>query len=355
EESLIDRRSELQSTEEFIDSQLREARQRLEETEAQVQEFVRNNFKQLPEHLDAAVARLDSLQAQLTTNGQLMTANTVRKESLEAELGLALKQSSALSAAAGDSASNPREALQQLRAALVVLQSKYSDRHPDVIKTKERINALEQQLDSPSANSRSVRSYESPQVAAIRSQLNEVNARLAALDKENLNLKQAIDELQVDIQTMPLKEQELLKIKRDYANVKANYERLLKAKEDASLQNSLARSQKASQFRIVEPAELPAFAAGPHRELFIAAGVFVSAGIFISLLFVLYFLNGAYKERDELEQSVNLPVLGIIPPMNTPEAVAYERRLSSVSLFATVLSLVTGSMLIVFLVGNANG
>ncbi|MCB0344617.1 MAG: hypothetical protein KDD66_05855 [Bdellovibrionales bacterium] len=351
EESLLSRRTEIQSTEEFIDAQLYDARKKLEETEAMVQKFVSGNFKQLPEHLNAAIARLENLQAQLTANSQMISANNVRRQSLQTELVTARSSGAGLPSAR-ETSSDPNEAVAQLESALVVLQSKYSDAHPDVIKTKQRIKALKAQLGSGSSGGKSAPAASSPVVRSIRSQINEVDAQLAALQKENASLKKSIEVLQVDIQAMPLKEQELLKIKRDYTNVKANYERLLAAKEDASLQNSLMQSQKASQFKIIEPAELPAFPAGPNRKLFMTAGIAVSGILFVSLLMLLFFLNGAYKDRDEMESETGLPVLGLIPPMTTPETVAYQKRLTSVSVFASALSLASGSLLIVFLINR---
>ncbi len=349
EESLLSRRTEIQSTEEFIDAQLYDARKKLEETEAKVQKFISGNFKQLPEHLNAAIARLENLQAQLTTNAQMLSANTVRRQNLETELASARRNAGGVSAA--ETSTDPNEAVAQLESALVVLQSKYSDEHPDVIKTKQRINALKNQLDQ-SGVSKTRPTSTSPVVRSIRSQITDVDAQLAALQKENAGLKRSIEELQKDIQAMPLKEQELLKIKRDYTNVKANYERLLAAKEDASLQNSLMQSQKASQFKIIEPAELPAFAAGPNRKLFLVSGIAVSVVLFVALLTLLYFLNGSFKDRDEMESETGLTVLGLIPPMATPETVAYEKRLTSVSVFASALSLASGSLLIVFLINR---
>lgn len=351
EESLLSRRTEIQSTEEFIDAQLYDARKELEETEAKVQKFVSGNFKQLPEHLNAAIARLENLQAQLTTNSQMISANTVRRQSLQTELASA-KSSGAGSPGNVVTSSDPNEAVAQLESALVVLQSKYSDEHPDVIKTKQRINALKSQIGSSGGGAARAAASSSPVVRSIRGQIHDADADLAALNKENAALKKAIADLQKDIQAMPLKEQELLKIKRDYANVKANYERLLAAKEEASLQNSLLQTQKASQFKIIEPAELPAFASGPNRKLFVSAGFGASGALFVALLGLLFFLNGAFKDRDEMEAETGLPVLGMIPPMATPEAVAYEKRLTSVSVFASALSLASGSLLIIFLINR---
>ena len=357
EESLVDKRAEVQGTEEFLDSQLSEARKKLEETESQVQEFVRANFGKLPEHLEQAVARLQNLQAQLDANSQLIAANLTRRSSLDSELSETRKMvapaaPSESPASAADSY-NPHESLAQLESALVVLTSKYSDQHPDVINTRKRIEALRQQMKSGGAQAKS--SYApagrgvSPElVISTRREMREVDVQISSLKEENERLKKNIEKLQKDIEEMPLKEQELAKIKRDYANVKANYERLLAAREDAGLQSSLIRSQKGTQFRIVEPAEMPIGPAGPPRLLIAAAGIVAAILLAFVLPIGLYFISRAYHFKEEAAEDLGIRVLGVIPPMVTPESVIKGRRQTMLSAAVSVCVVLAAGAAMVF-------
>jgi hypothetical protein len=69
--------------------------------------------------------------------------------------------------------------------------------------------------------------------------------------------------------------------------------------------------------------------------------------LFVVIIAALFFLNGAYKDRSGLEAGIGLPVLGIVPPMPTPDSAAYQRRLTSVSIIASLVSLVFGSAIII--------
>lgn len=352
EESIISTKSETQGTEEFLDAQLRSARQKLEATEERVQGFVRENFGKLPEHLDAAVARLENAQSQLATNSQLITANTTRLNTLRRELELLEREPAQVVASGGTTTNDPGEALDQLTASLAILRSRYSDEHPDVIKTKRQIEALRSQVSSGSgsrpAGATTVRRGGSQQEARqLRIEMGEVQAQLNQLEVENKQLKQNIGQLERNIQEMPLKEQELVKIKRDYSLVKQNYERLLAAREEAGLQTSLASSQKGTQFKIVEPPSMPVIPSGPNRLLICAAGIIAGLIIFFIIPLGLFFTNSSFKFRDEMESELGVHVLGIVPPMDTPRAALLSRRASSASVVFSLLGFVAGSLAIV--------
>ncbi len=234
EESIISQRSETQGTEEFIDSQLRDARKRLEVTEAKVQEFVRRNAGKLPEHKDEAMARLTNAQQQLANNAQLIAANVARLQYLQQELKLA---TSLPVAQGGDTTATQGGSLAQLEQALTILTSKYSDKHPDVINTKKRIALLRKNLKNGGADlDEDSLVGMSPVARTLRTQVNEIKVQIQQLRSENEQLKKVAGTLDSEIKAMPLKQQELTQISRDYTNVRESYERLLAAKEEESLQ-----------------------------------------------------------------------------------------------------------------------
>ncbi|HQH27655.1 MAG TPA: GNVR domain-containing protein, partial [Oligoflexia bacterium] len=318
EDSFVSMRDETRGTEEFLDAQLREARRRLEETEALVQAFVQQNVGRLPEHREQALVRLQNAQSQLTTNSQMIATNTARIGYLQRELKLTMNERTLVGGGnEQNQAASPEESLAQLEGYLVVLRSRYSDSHPDVINTKKRIAGLKAKLGAESGESGKggqpiAGSVETRQ---LRREIGELEAQTQALRHESDNLKKLIEQLNVDIKDMPLKEQELMKIRRDYTNVKDSYEKLLAAKEDAEIRSSLVKSQKSAQFKIVDPPQKPVTPAGPNRMLIGVVGIVVGLVIFALVPLGLFIFNGAYKFRDEVEKDLGVKVIGMIPPM----------------------------------------
>ena len=357
EESIVGRRSDIQGTEEFLDAQLADARRKLEKTESQVQGFVRKNFDKLPEHLDAAVARLQNAQMQLASNSELITANMTRRENLTAEIADFKRQGGGLSSSIDPDSSgiDPFESLAQLESALVMLKSRYSDEHPDVKRTKARIGALKKRLSDPNASpadrkaaraSAGTAAASSPVYRSLKRQLGDVDVQLASLREENERLKATTSKLQKNIQEMPLKEQELIKIKRDYANVQDNYERLLAARDEAALQSDLIRTQRGTQFRVVERAEKPQFPSGPNRVLLFTGSMGIALIFLLAVPILFFLLNSSFKTTDDIEQETSLDVLAVIPPMSTGESTLTRRRLYATSALASIVALVGGSFII---------
>lgn len=337
EESILARRSEVQGTEDFLEGQLTDVRKKMEETESQIQKFMSENFGQLPENLDASVARLQSIQSQLATNSELITANSERRRHLQDELNSLLKAGSAVISAeqGGTLSGDPYENISQLEAALVVLQSKYSDRHPDVVSTRTRIDQLKQQVKSIEKGGKGGEKggqqtasvlTGSPAVLRVRREMKELDIQIKALKEENERMKEASAKLQKDIEVMPSRQQEILRVRRDYENLRENYQRLLAAREDASLESSLLRSQKGARFRLVEPPELPIIPTGPYRSLIALGGVLLTLMMFFGVVLSRFFFDDSYKSRTELERDFGLPVLGIVPAMATREVVVGRKN-----------------------------
>lgn len=357
DESILSTKGETEGTVEFLDAQLRSARQKLETMEQQVQGFVRQNFGKLPEHLEAAVARLESAQSQLATNSQLITAKTQKLEFLRQELKLESRTAPVFSdGSSGSSSGDPADSLAQLESALVVLRSKYSDQHPDVIAAKARIQALRSRLGAgggkgdDKAPKVATTTRNTSEARSVRREIADIESELTSLNQENTHLKKSIEELEEDIKEMPIKEQELIKIRRDYDNTKANYERLSAAREEAVLQRDLVTSQKGTQFRIVDPPATPMMPAGPPRMIISGVGIALGLVVLLGLPLALYFTNSAFKFRDEVESELGINVIGIIPPMETPRALMQSRRALSASFVASVATFVAGCVLIFMLV-----
>lgn len=360
EESVISRRSEIEGTLEFLDAQLLDARKKLESTEEDVQKFERENFGKLPEQHENSIALLSNAQAQLASNAEIMAAQSTRRGNLMAELS-DLRRGGGFSDASGGVSGSPRDQLAQLESALTVLRSKYSDVHPDVVSVRQRIASLRAAMQSapapktPAAGTGGGDAIvgngpNASMARALKREIGDIDVQISALNKENERLKNTVAKLEADITEMPLREQEMIKIRRNYANVKDSYDKLLAAREDAALQSSAARSQRSSQFRVVEPAEVPVLPAGPNRWLIGGGGILLSVLIFFGVPFAMFQLSSAFKFSSELENEMALPVIGVIPPMNSPQVALAARMVNARIKYLSIGFFAVGSLLVVVLV-----
>lgn len=356
EESIVAQASETRGTEEFFTAQLKAVQKKLEEIESKRQEFVKLNADQLPERREKAIFEQRNIQSKINSNTQVIMGNEARVGYLKQELEMTIRdpqtgpQSSSI---AGDSGTMSGSTLPQLKNSLKLLLGKYSDKHPDVIALKKRIEILEQSGGAGKDAPRTILPgtyVNTPEARRIRREMSELQVQAELLKNENKVLQQELDALEKEITSIPVKQQGLIHIERDYATQKKIYDGLVLDREQAVLLSNLVKSQRASRFRIIEAPAKPQQASGPPRELIAIGGVFAGLFVFILIPLLMFYFNEAFKFKKEIESSLELPVLGIIPPLKTPAVRRAKRKAILSSLMASLVTVVVGLVLIIILV-----
>jgi len=98
-------------------------------------------------------------------------------------------------------------------------------------------------------------------------------------------------------------------LKREVDTNKQLYEGLLNRMREAEVSAGL----KASNIRIVDPAQVPKRPVRPKVLLNLFLGVFVGLGLGIGLAFLEEHLDNSVKNPDDVERLLHLPALGVIP------------------------------------------
>lgn len=68
--------------------------------------------------------------------------------------------------------------------------------------------------------------------------------------------------------------------------------------------------------QIIEKAKAPEKAVSPNKKLNIAIAFVIGLIISVGLAIILEFMDNTYKSKDDLEKTLNLPVLGVIPELD---------------------------------------
>ena len=154
DENLKTRKQQAVGTSDFLESQLRSTKARLEVMEQRVKVYKMKNMGELPQQMDANLRMLTGLQDRLRTNETSTRAVEERKGFLEAQINLIGNSLSA--ASAGNGKSGPalsRDPVQSLgvelataKAKLADLNARYTERFPEVVRTKREVADLEMRL-----------------------------------------------------------------------------------------------------------------------------------------------------------------------------------------------------------------
>ena len=325
QENLKLRENQAQGTSSFLEAELEQTKQKLEQQEAKIAAFKSMYMGQLPEQRDTNLQAVGQLQDKLEINMDALDKAEMRKIILQRQIAelsqpVPLPQFQMPAAPAGPKAPTR---LEQLQAQLVELRTRYTDRHPDVIRLQaeiEQVRKIEsgQQIEISEAPAQPAPQTYTPRVdPALRAQLEAVDMEIRGLHAERARILADIGNTQVRLENVPRVEQQLLSLSRDYDNIQRSYENLLAKRIEAKLAENLEKSRQSEQFNILEKAIPPSDPYSPNRLLFLAIGL--AGGTLLG--FVSAFLrdqtDSTFAEGDSLQHAFpGVQVLATIPQLS---------------------------------------
>jgi polysaccharide biosynthesis transport protein len=148
-------------------------------------------------------------------------------------------------------------------------------------------------------------------IEALKSQIALIDKEIASRKVEQQRILRDLAEYQGKLTGVPLREQELAQITRDYEITKVNYHSLLEKQLSAEMSTDMERRQKSERFTILDPAHVPERPSKPNRPFFGTVGSMF--GFFVIVTCAL----GLEMRKDSLlgewELPPNIPVLARVP------------------------------------------
>src|SRR3984957_5205822 len=288
-ENLEEREKRSQNTTSFLQDQVDQARAKLAAQEAKLRVFKDQHLGELPTQTQSNLQILTGLQSQVQANQDSLNRAKQQNTYLES----LINQYRAM-----DNGSKPGEVggpvglaavdkeLDQLKAQLADLSSHYTDKHPDVRKTKEQIERTEKMRERIVAQMNNPATNVSPTPAAaasldpksapmleMESQLKANRLEISNREAEIKDEQNKINQYQARLNMAPVMEQQYADITRDYDQSKTDYEALLAKKNQSEMSTDLEKTQQAERFRMLDPPNLPAKPYKPNRLMLCGAGL----------------------------------------------------------------------------------
>lgn len=319
EENLKVRQQQAEGTNEFIESELTKASEKLQEQETKIRAFKAKNMGSLPEQQTANLQVLGQIQGLLQANSDAIGRAQQQKLYLESLLeATSLKKNPAPK-------TGFQAELDSRRAQLIAAEEKYTVSHPDVIRLKSEVKALEAKAASL-AEAEAKNSPSSDQPDQMKSQLLSINQELKERTRRQNDLENRIRSLQSRIDVLPAVEQQFSELNRDYLTSKGNYESLLEKKNSSSMAAEMERHAKGEQFRILDPASFPEKPYKPNLLQLNLMGI-IGGFIFGCALGFLFELKDPSLHNDkDVAFLVPVRVLGSLPVIMTPASYAAEKK-----------------------------
>ena len=327
-----------ENTTAFLDSELADARIKMEEQEAEVSAFKSKHAGNLPGQLQSNVQILAGLQAQLASTQHALDTSKQQKIYLES---LLQQYQSAQASLGGDSAVISTQALdkvlQNLRLQIQNLRTRYTDDHPDIVALKDEIaktEALRKQNEAEIAsNHQTGKSTSAIDFSAEEgvqrgspTAIMQLQSQLKANQLEIQNEQQHARDLEAQttvyqgrLNLTPETEQELTVVSRGYDEAKFNYNSLLQKQTQSQLATSLGQKQQGQQFHIIDPPKLPDKPSAPNRFLISLVGLALGAVLGLGIATFLELTDIRFRQEKDLEGILPARMLVGIPRLSTPQ------------------------------------
>jgi succinoglycan biosynthesis transport protein ExoP len=336
-----------QGTTNFIEQQLEDARAALAVQEAKVKQFEAAHEGALPSQQASNLQILAGLQGQL--QNQQDALNTAKQQRVYFQSLIEQYKNRYASGRSVDGTPTEVTSLDQeltrLRGELTDLSSRYTDSYPDVLKVKAQIAKTEKQRDdllaAPRTSSKTGNETESTPLLQLQSQLQANQLEIASRERGIAEVEARINEYQGRLNSEPATEQQLDEVSRGYEQSKANYNDLLKKKDQSVMATSMEALQQGERFTILDSPSLPVKPDFPNRMKFCGMGIMAGLGLGCVIVFLIEFLDDRMHGEKELKALLPVKVMAEIPEIEKPgEQERQKRRIVMGWATATVIAVV---------------
>jgi polysaccharide biosynthesis transport protein len=199
------------------------------------------------------------------------------------------------------------------RAALAKDLERLGHEHPDIVQTRRKIAALEQEVHRLKAvpHKISTQRPENPAYINLQAQLNSATSTLEALRKTRVDVKRRLQEYATRLERGPEIEPEYLVLMRDRDTSGQKYQDIRSRLLEAKVSEGLEVQRKGERFSLIDPPSLPEKPFKPNRLAIVLLGVLLAVGAGLG--------SGALAES--LDHSIHTPEQLVLLTQQFPLAV----------------------------------
>ncbi len=376
DEDIHQRQRSAEGTTSFLQTQLDDAKAKLDEQDGILAAFERKNMGMLPDEEKTNLGMLSTLNTQLQAVTDNLNRSTQDKAYFDSLLAQQL-QAWKLTAAGRDSVSLPDQ-LAKLQAELTLLQAHYTDQYPDVVKVKAAIADVKKQISDPAApstdneaedvggsaadvkkqisvaatppngkgpddisssadgvkkqmsatatasngkggqNVSSPTALEPPEIQKLRGQVRASDQAVKTETLEQQHLKADIKSYESRLQLSPAVDEEYKKITRDHDTALKFYDDLLAKRDESGMATDLERRQEGEQLSVMDPADLPSDPSFPKLTIFGGGGLGAGLALGLALVLGMGSIDKRIRTGRDVQYYLGTTPFALIPSIEIP-------------------------------------
>ncbi len=347
EENLKYREERATETSSYTSDELLMAKETMDRKENAMRDYKLSHYNEMPEQRDGNVERLIALQKQYQDKQasiqdlertcvliQDQIAN--RKKVLESIAEIKEDQDVVGQPSTSIQPMSNETRLAKARLILDQLMTRYTEKHPEVKRTRDIIAKLELEVEKEKKGGNGVdtlavprgdtgkhssgiggRTTVDPAILQLEAQLKSILMNIENIKAEKEQEKKIISQYEQWLAVTPNREAEWSALTREYAQLKKHYDYLVSQDLEAKSMLNMEKRQKGSQFKIEDAARHPEKPIKPNfmQIMGIAVAVGLGAGLGLSLL--LDFFDTGFRDPEVLEPTLGIPLLTTVPHIET--------------------------------------
>ncbi|HEY3695995.1 polysaccharide biosynthesis tyrosine autokinase [Phenylobacterium sp.] len=280
----------------WLHSRIGEMRQRVVDAETALQRYkIENNL------LSAQGATL--AEQEISTLDQQVALTRAQQAEAQARLGTAMSQLASGSKGddVGEALSSP--VVQQLRQQRALtsqrvanLQSRYGDRHPDLLKAKHELADIDSQIQGE-----------------IQRVVSNLQAQEAVARQRTVSIEDSASRSRQDLAQTNRSMVRLNELQRDADAERTLYESFLSKFKEMSAEAGLARSDA----HVVSLARAPSFPSAPRKGLNIAFGMVLGLAAAVTAALIAEMFDNGVADIEVVERELNVNYIGSIPSLRS--------------------------------------
>lgn len=352
ENTLGDNRTDADSAQKFLKTQIAEYENRLSRSETRLTDFKQKYSNMLPDQYGGYYNKLNIAKEQLRIIELSLLETQTQLESAKAQLKTVPKETATTSQNKIETSSTIKTSydarIAELELSLDSLQLKYTDKHPDVAEAARRLAHLESQRskeieeylgEAQNSDGNAIITSQNPVIQQLQIQVNQYENQAASITVRANDYREQVKELENKIHVLPEIEAELIALNRGYNITKSKYEELLNRQETALLAQQADETTNKIQFKVIDPPRAATTPSGPKRILFFFIVTFLGFGAGIGISLLMSLLNPIATSTAYLSKATGVPIFGVVSANQNLNLQALHRKKSIIFIISNLVLL----------------
>nr|WP_305891764.1 lipopolysaccharide biosynthesis protein [Methylomonas sp. WSC-6] len=233
--------------------------------------------------------------------------------------------------------------LTEKKAELALLLKQYSDRHPDVVKLQKQISSLQQALVEASQNNYSNVAIEpdNPAYITLKSQLEAANSDIKSIDVTRSKLRTRIEELRTNLMQSPLVEKDYMDLVQELNNTNQRYQEVSSREMEAQISQQLEIEKKGERFTLIDPPQEPLEPVSPNRMAILFLGFVLAIAGGFGTVALAEMMDASIHSEKAIANILGVAPLATIPYLESrSEKQKYRTQRRALLLGALITALV---------------